>query len=227
MPQPSSPSRADKGKQPACTNPVAVQPWPQPKKPVVPFQRMGMPLPINHATKPMRKCEETETARKNLRSKTTFNKCSKARWLCFVCCLPHRIFFKNLTCKNSKELCLPIFASPYFVAFLYSIGSRVRKKFDAKRQVIREIFDNFPSPGRVFHPTEVAVTLASITERSRSFFCSCLFHVCFETSFGHVWFLPKYVQWEIKRGTDSGQTMSSREKLNVKSWREKLMRKLF
>jgi len=46
------PSRADKGKQPVRTNPVAVQPWPQPKKPMVPFQRMGMPPPINRATKP-------------------------------------------------------------------------------------------------------------------------------------------------------------------------------
>jgi len=54
-PQPSGPSRADKGKQPVRTNPVAVQPQPQPKKPVVPFQRMGVPLPINCATKPMRK----------------------------------------------------------------------------------------------------------------------------------------------------------------------------
>jgi len=54
-PQPSGPSRADKGKQPVCTNPVAVQPRPQPKKPVVPFQRMGVPPPINHATKPSRK----------------------------------------------------------------------------------------------------------------------------------------------------------------------------
>jgi len=54
-PQPSGPSRADKGKQPVRTNPVAVQPRPQPKKPVVPFQRMGVPPPINHATKPLRK----------------------------------------------------------------------------------------------------------------------------------------------------------------------------
>ena len=53
--QPSGPSRADKGKQPVRTNLVAVQPRPQPKKPVVSFQRMGVPLPINHATKPMRK----------------------------------------------------------------------------------------------------------------------------------------------------------------------------
>jgi len=54
-PQPSGPSRADKGKQPVRTNPVAVQPRPQPKKPVVPFQRMGVPPPINRATKPSRK----------------------------------------------------------------------------------------------------------------------------------------------------------------------------
>jgi len=53
--QPSGPSRADKGKQRVRTNTVAVQPWPQPKKPVVPFQRMGMPPPINRATKPLRK----------------------------------------------------------------------------------------------------------------------------------------------------------------------------
>jgi len=54
-PQLSGPSRADKGKQPVHTNPVAVQPRPQPKKPVVPFQSMGVPLPINRATKPLRK----------------------------------------------------------------------------------------------------------------------------------------------------------------------------
>jgi len=54
-PQPSGPSRADKGKQPFRTNLVAVQPRPQPKKPVVPFQHMGVPPPINHATKPSRK----------------------------------------------------------------------------------------------------------------------------------------------------------------------------
>ena len=53
--QPSGPSRADKGKQSVHTNPVAVQPWPQPKKPVVLFQCMGVPLPINRATKPTRK----------------------------------------------------------------------------------------------------------------------------------------------------------------------------
>ena len=46
-PKSSGPSRADKGKQPDRTNPVAVQPRPQPKKPVVPFQCMGMPPPIN------------------------------------------------------------------------------------------------------------------------------------------------------------------------------------
>jgi len=51
-PKSGGPSRADKGKQPVRTNPVAVQPRPQPKKPVVPFQQMGMPLPINRATKP-------------------------------------------------------------------------------------------------------------------------------------------------------------------------------
>jgi len=51
-PKSSGPSRADKGKQPDRTIPVAVQPRPQPKKPVVPFQRMGMPPPINRATKP-------------------------------------------------------------------------------------------------------------------------------------------------------------------------------
>jgi len=51
-PKSGGPSCADKGKQPDRTNPVAVQPWPQPKKPVVPFQRMGMPPPINRATKP-------------------------------------------------------------------------------------------------------------------------------------------------------------------------------
>jgi len=54
-PQPSGPSRADKGKQPVRTNPVAVQPRPQPKKPMVPFQCMGVPPPINRATKPSRK----------------------------------------------------------------------------------------------------------------------------------------------------------------------------
>jgi len=51
-PKSGGPSRADKGKQPVRTNPVAVQPRPQSKKPVVPFQRMGMPPPINRATKP-------------------------------------------------------------------------------------------------------------------------------------------------------------------------------
>jgi len=53
--QPSGPSRADKGKQPVCTNPVAVQRRPQPKKPMVSFQCMGVPPPINRATKPSRK----------------------------------------------------------------------------------------------------------------------------------------------------------------------------
>jgi len=54
-PQLSGPSRADKGKEPVCTNPVAVQPQPQPKKPVVIFQHMGIPAPINCATKATRK----------------------------------------------------------------------------------------------------------------------------------------------------------------------------
>jgi len=54
-PQPSGPLHADKSKQPVRTNLVAVQPQPQSKKPVVPFQRMGVPPPINRATKPLRK----------------------------------------------------------------------------------------------------------------------------------------------------------------------------
>jgi len=51
-PKSGGPSHADKGKQPASNNSVAVQPRPQPKKPMVPFQCMGMPPPINRGTKP-------------------------------------------------------------------------------------------------------------------------------------------------------------------------------